>query len=83
MGSLLPGSEDWGSRSKLKTKEHINVLELKAAKFAIFTFTKIVPQATIIYFQMDNIATLSYIAKMGAPTTKFCQTNLKKSMITS
>ena len=31
-GGLLPGSEDWGPWSKLETKEHIDILELKAAK---------------------------------------------------
>ena len=76
--------KDWGTycqdqrtgrpRSKLQTKEHINILELKAAKCFILTFTKIFSQAKITHLQMDNIAALSYIAKMGAaPTTKFCQ----------
>ena len=53
-----------GAWSKLETKEHINGLELKAANFAILTFTKIFPQTKIIDLQMDNIAALSYIAKM-------------------
>lgn len=70
-------------RSKLQTKEHINILELKAAKFFILTFTKIFSQAKITHLRMDNIAALSYIAKMGAaPTTKFCQIQPKKFEIT-
>ena len=44
--------------SKQKAKKHMNILELKTAKFAILTFTKILPQAKIIHFQMS-------IAKMG------------------
>ena len=63
MGSLLLGLEDSGLWSKLEKKENISVLELKAAKFAILTFTKIFAQAKIIHFQMDNIAALSYTAE--------------------
>ena len=63
-----------GPWSKLETKEHINVLELKTTKFAVSTFTKIFLPAKINHLQMDNIAALSYIVKMEAGTTKFCHT---------
>ena len=65
-GAYCQGQRTGEPWSKLETKEHINVMELKTVKFAILTFTKIFPQAKTIHLEMDNIATLSYIAKMGA-----------------
>ena len=59
--SLFISRRPW---SNLETKEHINILELKAAKSAILSFTKIFPQAKIIHLQMGNIVALSYSAKM-------------------
>lgn len=50
-----PSNGDW---------EHINVLELKAGKFAIMAFTKMFPEVKVAYLQMDNVVALSYIKKM-------------------
>ena len=50
----------------LENKCHINALELKAAKFAVLTFTRIEPSVQSIHIQMDNAVSLSYLVKMGA-----------------
>ena len=60
-----------GPWSKLETKKNTNILKLKVAKFAIFTFTKTCPQAKIYHMQMNNIVALSYITKMGSTHNKF------------
>ena len=41
------------------------MLELKVAKFAMMTFTKMFPTAKTIHLQMDNIVVLSDLLKMG------------------
>ena len=41
--------------SDLEAREHINVLELKAAKFAIMTFTKMLPDAKVVHLQMNKM----------------------------
>ena len=46
-------------KRKVEKKSYINVLELKAAKLAIMTFT-----ITSIHVRMDNILVLSYLMKM-------------------
>ena len=47
-------------------KFHINVLELKAAKLAIMSFTLKERDATIsVHIPMDNMTALSYLMKMG------------------
>ena len=59
-----------------KKKENISVLELKAAKFAILTFTKIFAQTKIIHCQMNITATLPYIAKnWGYPQQSFVRSS--------
>ena len=45
-------------------------LELKAAKFAIPTFTRMPPSVQSTYLQMENIAALSYLVKMGGTHNK-------------
>jgi len=44
---------------------HINILELKAAKFAILTYTQNKSYLNSIHIQMDNMTALSYLVKMG------------------
>ena len=56
-----------------KLRKRINVHELKAAKFAILTFTKMYPDVKVVHLQMDNMVGLSYIKKMGLNTTRFFQ----------
>ena len=41
------------------------MLELKVAKFAMMTFTKMFPTTKTIHLQMDNIVVLSNLLKMG------------------
>ena len=46
-------------------KFHINVLELKAAKLPIMSFTLKERDAISIHISMDNMTALSYLIKMG------------------
>ena len=46
-------------------KLHINVLELKAAKLAIMSFTLKERDAISVHIRMDNMTALSYLMKMG------------------
>lgn len=64
-GAFCRGNKTGGPWTAQEKKLHINVLELKAAKLAILTFTKLFPKVKAIHLQMDNMAALSYIAKMG------------------
>lgn len=74
LGDLLSGSEDWEATIKAANKGTYKHIGAESSKVFILTFTKIFSQAKITHLRMDNIAALSYIAKMGAaPTTKFCQ----------
>ena len=45
-------------------KFYINVLELKAAKWAIMSFTLKERDAISVYIRMGNITALSYLMKM-------------------
>ena len=55
-------ADPWTSQEK---KDHINVLELRAVKYAILTFSRLHPKAQPIHIQMDSIVSLSYLVKMG------------------
>ena len=54
----------------LEKKDHIYVLELKAAKYAIFSFTCMYPKVKSIHIQIDNIVSLSYVIKIGGKQNK-------------
>ena len=62
------GSLTWnhhgGTWSCQEKKKHINVLELIAVKLAILTFTK-GKLVTAIHLQIDKMAALSFLEKMG------------------
>ena len=45
-------------------------MELKAAKFAILTFTQMYPSVQSIHLQMDHIVALSYLVKIGVTQNK-------------
>ena len=51
-------------------KSYINVLEVKAAKFAIMSFTLNERDAISVHIRMDNMTALSYLMKMGGRCTK-------------
>lgn len=53
------GGGQGGIMARANERSYINVLELKAAKLAIMTFT-----ITSIHVRMDNILVLSYLMKM-------------------
>ena len=64
-GAACRGHKTGGPWSDQEKQCHINLLELKAAKFAILTFVKLFPKSKSIHIQMDNIVALSYLVKMG------------------
>lgn len=49
----------------MKKTDYINILELKAVKYTILTFTRMYPKVKSIPIKMDNIVALSYLVKMG------------------
>ena len=69
-GAFYQGHRTRGSWTLLESKYHINVLELKAAKFAILTFTRMYPSVQSIHLQMDHIVALSYLVKVGVTQNK-------------
>ena len=54
----------------LESKCFINVLELKAAKFAILTFTRMHASVQSIHLWLNNVAALSYLIKTGGTHNK-------------
>ena len=65
LGAFCQGQMAQESWEKLDVKKHKNMLELKVAKFAMMTFTKMFPTAKTIHLQIDNIVVLSNLLKMG------------------
>ena len=55
-------------------KDHIKIIELKATKLSIFTFTRMHPDVKSIHLKMDKLVDLSYIAKVKGTHSKFYQT---------
>jgi len=68
-GAACQNRSTGGLWSKEESLEHINFLELKAAKLAILTFVRLL-SVTSIHLQMDNTVALAYIAKMGGTKSK-------------
>ena len=64
-GAACQGQTTGGPWTLEEQKNHINILELKAAQLAILTFTYMHPQVHSIHLQTDNMVALSYIVKMG------------------
>jgi len=58
----MQGEKDGSPWSHLEKSDHINVLELKAAKFAILTFTRWFQSTQCSY---TNVVALTYLLKMG------------------
>ena len=63
-GSFNRGGGPWGSEER---KEHINILELKAAFLPIKTFLKN-SSSESIHLQIDNTVALAHLVKMGRST---------------
>ena len=63
--AFCQGHKTGGHWTLSEKKNHINILELRAAKYAILTFTHLYPTAKIIHIKMDNIVALSYLMKIG------------------
>ena len=57
----------WTSQKK---NDHINVLELRAVKYAILTFCRLHLKTQSIHIQMESIVALSYLEKMGGTRNK-------------
>ena len=64
MGALCQGLTTGGQWNKEEKNLHINSLELKTARLVIMTFTRL-KTAKAVHIQMNNIAALSYLLKMG------------------
>ena len=64
-GAFCQGHKTGGQWTLPEKKDHINILELRAAKYAILAFTRLYPTAKTIHIKMDNIVALSYLVKMG------------------
>ena len=58
------GLSTGGSWSQQESQEHINVLELREAMLAIWTFTRRIPSVKNIRMQ-DSTVALCYLIKMG------------------
>ena len=69
-GAACLGQTTGGPWTLEEQKNHINILELKAAQLAILTFTYIHPQVHSIHLPTDNMVALSYIVKMGRTYNK-------------
>ena len=54
------------NRHYQRKKNHINILQLRLAKYAILTFTRLYPTAKTIHIKMHNIVALSYLVNMGS-----------------
>ena len=64
MGAYCQGMRTGGPWSDKERDLHINILELKAAKFSILTYTQNKSYLNSIHIQMDNMTVLSYLVKM-------------------
>ena len=64
-GAFCLGHKTGGQWTLSDKKDHINIVELRAAKYAILTFTRLYPTAKTIHIKIDNIVALSYLVKMG------------------
>ena len=64
-GAFCQGHKTGGQCKLSEKKDHINILELRAAKFAILTFTRLYPTAKTIHIKMDKNVVFSYLVKLG------------------
>ena len=64
MGSILSVRDNKGILVEGEKKEHINILEMKAAIMALKAFTKNLTNRSIL-LRTDNMTTLAYLMKMG------------------
>ena len=64
-GAFFQGHKTGGQWILSERKGHINSSQLRAAKYAILTFTRLYPTAKTIHIKMDKIVALSYLVKMG------------------
>ena len=69
-GAYCQGQKTGGPWTSQEKKDHINVLELRAVKYTILTFSRLHPKAQAIHIQMDSIVALSYLVKMGGTRNK-------------
>jgi hypothetical protein len=68
-GATCNGQRTQGLWSATEQQLHINVLEMKAAMFAIQAFTKTM-EKTHVHIQVDNMTTVANINKMGNTTSE-------------
>ena len=70
-GAYCQGQKTGGPWTSQEKKDHINVLELRAVKYAILTFSRLHPKGQSIHIQMDSIVVLSYLVKMRGTRNKY------------
>ena len=71
---------DGGYWSREERKSHINVLELKPAKFPIMTFTMPHKSGISIHLPLDNIVAMSCLLKMGGGTKSKVMVSVSKEI---
>ena len=69
-GGLLSGTQNEGPMVKPGGKKLINVLDLKAAQFAIMTFTKMFLDVKVIRLEMGNMVAFSFVKQIEGAHNK-------------
>ena len=77
-GAYCPGQKTGGPWTSQEKKDHINVLELRAVKYAILTFSRLHLKGQSIHIQMDSIVVLSYLVKIRGTRNKYLTVLSKK-----
>ena len=72
LGAACQGLSTGGKWSQQERESHINILELKAAKFAVMIYTQKFPHLKYEPIRIDNMTALSYLVKMGGTRNKTC-----------
>ena len=70
LACILSRTQNRGQWILSEKKDHINILELRAPKYAILTFTRLYPTAKTIHIKIYNIASHSYLVKIGGTRTQ-------------
>ena len=63
-GAVMEEVKTQGAWSEEESQQHINVLELRAAKFAVMAFTKHRSHSHV-HLRMDNVTAVAYVNKKG------------------
>ena len=78
-GAACKGYQTGGQWSAGEKTLHINILELKAVKLALYCFHHMFPSIKSIHWRIDNIVALTYLKKMGGTHSR-ALTDLSKQI---